>query len=349
MPFPRIVIDLGKVEQNTTKLASICRAQGITIAGVVKACLGNIEVAKAMIKGGAGYIADSRLQNIERLRSLGVPLMMLRQPMINEIGRVIELTNICLVSEISIIRAMSATATSIRKEYKVIVMVETGDLREGVLPHELFEFIKEASSLPWIKVEGIGTNVACLQGVSPTPATLELLAESARNLRQSLGIEAPIVSGGNSSAWKLIEAGVVPPEINQFRFGEAILLGRETINLDSIPGTFQDAVTLEAEVIEVKEKPAGLGIKSLMGADVHTLEPTKKRAILALGVQDICRGELKPLNQEVKILRRSSDHLVIDVTDSESLCKVGDIMTFIPSYEAMVAAMTSPFVEKAFL
>lgn len=349
MSFPKIKLDLGKIEHNASKLASICRTQGIKIAGVVKACLDNVEVAEAMIAGGAGFIADSRLQNIERLNSLGVPLMMLRQPMINEIGRVIELTDLCLVSEISTIRAMSEVAKSLRKEYKVIVMVETGDLREGVLPHDLFAFIKEASGLPWIKVEGIGTNVACLQGVPPTPATLELLAESARNLRQGLGIELPIVSGGNSSAWKLIEAGVVPPEINQFRFGEAILLGQETINLDPIPGTFQDAITLEAEVIEVKEKPLTIGIKDLKGTGADAHERTRKRAILALGVQDICRGELKPLNQGVKLLRRSSDHLVVDVTDSESSYKVGDTMTFIPSYEAMVAAITSPFVEKAFL
>jgi len=337
LALPVISIDLNKIKHNTSVITSTFNSLGVETVGVVKACLGSPEVAKAMIDGGASLIADSRLINLKRLAGLGVPLMMLRQPMRHEISQVVEITDVCLVSELDTIRLLSEAAESVRKRYKVIVMVETGDLREGVMPEDLYAFIKAVAAFRWVGLEGIGTNVACLQGIPPTPALLERLVESARELREGLGIELPVISGGNSSAWKLIEAGLVPSEINQFRIGEAILLGQETIDFDPIPGTFQDAVMLEAEVIEVKEKPVPLG-----GGNF------RKRAILALGVQDICRGELKPLDTGAQLLRRSSDHVVVDVTESQNTHKVGDSMVFIPSYEAMLAAMTSPFVTKRF-
>jgi len=335
---PSIKINLKKIEHNARTIASACNSLGIEVAGVVKATLGSIEVARAMVAGGVSMIADSRLQNLERLKSLGVPLMMLRQPMGWEASRMVELTEVCLVSELDAIRRLSIAATQIGTQYKVVVMVETGDLREGVLPSELLDFMQKAMRLPNIVLHGIASNVACLHGIPPTPAMLELLVSSARQLREQLGIELPVISGGNSSAWKLIESGAIPKGINQFRFGEAILLGQETINFDPIPNTYQDVITIEAEIIEARGKPVPFN-----GGDL------RKRALLAIGVQDICRGELKPLDKKAQVLRRSSDHLVIDVTESEIPYEVGDIATFIPDYEATLTAMTSPFVEVVYV
>ncbi len=271
MSKPLTLDELNKIKHNARTLVSVCAGLNIEVVGVVKACLGNIEVAGAMMQAGVALIGDSRLQNLENLSALDIPLMMLRQPMSWEIPRVVDITDICLVSELETIKRISDAAGKARKKYKVIVMVETGDLREGVLVSNLFDFIKEAVNLPWIKLEGIGSNVACLQGVSPIPKMLDVLVDNAKLLREFLGIELPIISGGNSSAWKLIESKDIPPGINQLRFGEAILLGQETVNLDPIPGTYQDAFILEAEIIEIREKP----VPECSG-------DLRKRAILAI-------------------------------------------------------------------
>lgn len=342
MTFPTLTIDLKKIEHNSRTIVTVCDRLRVQVVGVVKACLGNPDIARAMITGGVTTIADSRLANLERLSGADydkpVPRIMLRQPMVHEVRRVVELTDQCLVSEFDAIKRISDAATALRKVYGVVIMVETGDLREGILPEDLFSLVERTYRLPWIKIEGVGTNVACLQGVPPTTAMLDLLAENALFLRERLSLDIPVVSGGNSSAWKLLEAGLVPEGITQFRFGEAILLGQETVNLDPIPGTYQDAIMLEAEIIESKVKP-------IAGSP----QEMRERAILALGVQDVCKGILKPLDKDLKILRRSSDHLVVDVTDSGGDYRVGDTMAFIPSYEAMLAAMTSPFVDKVFM
>jgi predicted amino acid racemase len=298
-----------------------------------------------MIRGGVNAIADSRLANLERLyfekqqkNGFDVPIMMLRQPMKDECGRAVEITDVALVSELEAVKNLSAAAQKLGKAYSIVVMVETGDLREGVLSQDLCEFIQRAAELPYITIAGIGTNVACLQGVPPTPGMLELLTGSAVNLRERLGLSLPLISGGNSSAWKLIESGAIPHGVNQFRFGEAVLLGQETTGFSPIPQTFQDAIVVEAEIIELKEKPVPDNGGTL-----------RKRAILAIGRQDVSEGYLKPVGRGIEILRRSSDHLVVDVTDTNRTYTVGDAITFTPGYEALLAAMTSPYCNKVFI
>ncbi|MBI4734408.1 MAG: alanine racemase, partial [Rubrobacteridae bacterium] len=275
-------------------------------------------------------------------------------PMLWEVPQVVALTDVCLVSEIDTVRAIShevagcpsnlqnkscLTANNPKSKYSIIVMIELGDLREGIMPDKLNEFIEAALSLPGIEVAGIGANVACLQGISPTPVMLERLVGMAEAVRTRYSIEMPLVSGGNSSAWKLLETGVLPKGVNQLRFGEAILLGQETTNLDPISGAYRDAFVLEAEIIELKDKPVSDG----------GIKRYERRAILALGSQDICGGELHPFDTGARIQKRSSDHLVVDISNSNFEYRVGDSVGFIPSYEALLGAMTSPFVEKAFL
>lgn len=340
MSLPRIVVDLTKIEQNTRVLTSTLGGFGIELVGVVKAVLGSSEVSRAMLNGGATIIGDSRLANLRRLAGVGAPLMMLRQPMRDEVEEVVSLTEVALVSELRAIEWVARAARVQGKRYKVIIMVETGDLREGVLPAELERFVGEAQSYDSIEIAGIGTNVACLQGLPPTPAMLKRLVEGAESLRAGQHLALPIISGGNSSVWKLLEAGLVPHKVNQVRLGEAILLGQETVDYDPIPGLFQDTITIEAEFIEVRYKPFKPATGSIHGA---------KRGILALGAQDICQGQLRALDDGIRVSRRSSDHLVVDISTADRRYETGDTALFIPGYEALLAAMTSPFVEKSFL
>lgn len=296
--------------------------------------MGSPEVGRAMIKGDADGLGDSRLDNLRKLNSTGLAasLMMLRQPMINEIDEVVSFVDIVLVSEIEIIKKLSAASKRIGKVQKIILMIETGDLREGFLPEELIDSkgIGEILNFDGVEVIGIGTNVACLEGAKPTPLGLKILVDLAREIRDKYNFNIKIISGGNSSALKLVEQKIMPKEINQLRIGEGILLGQETLDFTPIAGTFQDAFILSGEIIEVKEK-------------------FRKQAIVALGRQDMCVERLFPLKREIKVIRASSDHLVLDLTFCDDKIKISDIIDFIPSYNTLLAAMTSPFVEKRYI
>ena len=72
MTTPYLTIDLDKIEHNTRSIVELCRRRGIEVAGVTKGVCGHPEIAKAMVRAGVTAIADSRLENIDRLKVGGV-------------------------------------------------------------------------------------------------------------------------------------------------------------------------------------------------------------------------------------------------------------------------------------
>lgn len=345
--YPLLTIDLSKIMHNAKVLSDCCAAQGIEVIGVTKCCQGALPVARAMLDGGVHGIGDSRLSSLSSLAKAGIgPLTMLRQPMQGEIGKVVECVDVSLISELAAALLLSREAASRKKAHSVILMVEAGDSREGILPLELPEIVGKIRALPYIRLEGIGTNVACLQKAPPSTKNLELLLELSEEIRSEFSVEVPVISGGNSSALRLLETGQIPHGINQLRVGEGILLGQDTVTYEPVGGLYQDAFQLSAEVIEVREKPAtGLAARMETGSATST----RKQAVLALGRQDIADGDLEPMIAGMETLKTSSDHLVVALDNCPQKIRTGEVLTFIPSYFALLAAVTSPFVNKDFV
>lgn len=80
----------------------------------------------------------------------------------------VKFADVCLNSELETIRMISEEAVRQDKPHKIIIMVETGDLREGVMGGNLVDFYEEIFELPKIDVIGLGTNLNCLNGVMPS-------------------------------------------------------------------------------------------------------------------------------------------------------------------------------------
>jgi ornithine racemase len=354
MKTPFISIDLKKIEHNTRTIVSLCKKYGVSLAGVTKGTLGMPEVAHAMIQGGATWIGESRLDNIERLRknNIKVPFLLMRSPHKSDIERVISLADISLNSEYEIIEALSNASIKNNIVHKIIIMIDLGDLREGIWPDELIPLVKEVLHMKGIKIIGLGTNLTDLNGTIPTNANNQQLVELAEEVESKFNIKFEYLSAGNSSSLKLLESGKLPSRINHFRIGEGILLGRETIYREKFPDTYQDAFILSAEIIEKKLKPSvplGEIGQDAFGNIPSVLDKgTMTRCILNVGRQDINLEGLSPLTSTLEILGATSDHLLIDSTKDKDL-NVGDVISFDLNYSALLAAMTSPFVKKIVL
>lgn len=354
MKTPYITVDLRKVEHNAHTIAGLCKSHGVSVAGVTKGTLGMPEVAQAMIRGGVAWIGESRLDNMERLRNsnIDVPLLLMRSPHKSEIDRVISLANISLNTEYEIVKALSEASIRRGIVHKVIIMVDLGDLREGVWADEVLPLVKEAVRMQGIKIIGLGTNLTDLNGTIPTYENNKQLVELAEEVEGQCNIKLEYLSAGNSSSLKLLASGQLPKRINHFRIGEGILLGRETIYRELWPDTYQDAFVLSAEIIEKKLKPS-VPIGEI-GQDAFGNIPEAEdkgmmlRSILNLGRQDMRLEGLTPKTSDLKILGATSDHLVIDSTKKPDL-GIGDIVSFDLNYGALLAAMTSPFVKKVIL
>ncbi len=319
--------------------------------GVSKATLGDPSVANAMIQGGVKFIADSRVENIQRMKSAGVSTkFVLLRTTLSQAEAVIRDADVSLNTELDTVKELSHYAHLNDKIHEIIVMVELGDLREGILPCDLSQFVKTALDLPNIKVIGIGCNLACYGGIKPNNQKMLELSELTDAIEKQYKIDLEIVSGGNSANHEWYESSRKVDRINNLRIGESILLGCETVNRKVIPGLHTSAFNLIAEVIESKEKPSlpfGEICQDAFG-NIPTFvdRGIRQRIIVALGRQDVLISGLKPC-EDLEILGSSSDHIVLDSKNRN--LKVGSEVRFNLDYGGLLAAMTSPFVKKQFV
>ena len=318
--------------------------------GVSKAVLGDPSIATAMIEGGVSSIADSRIENIARMKaaSIDVEFVLLRS-VLSQAQATVRLADISLNTELNTIRALSKCAAEQQKQHRVIIMVELGDLREGVRPQDLIEFVRSTVVLPNIKLSGLGANLACLGGVSPDDKNMRELSELVAIIECEIGSSLDIVSGGNSANHNWCDETNSIGRINSLRLGESILLGKETLAGKAIDGLGQTAFQLVAEVIESKVKPSkpyGKICRNAFG-EVPNFENFGEmpRAILALGRQDVHVPSISPA-RDYAIVGSSSDHVILDTKGSS--VSVGDEVRFDLNYAALLSAMSSRFVAKAY-
>lgn len=349
--IPRIEIALSQIGHNARMLSELYQQKGISLMGVSKATLGDPSIAEAMIQGGVKFIADSRLENIQKMKNAGISTQfVLLRTALSQAESVIKNVDISLNTELKTVRELAYYANIHHKIHQIIVMVELGDLREGILPGDLSQFIKKTLDLPNIQIIGIGCNLACYGGVKPDDRNMQKLSELADAIEKEFQINLEIISGGNSANYEWYESTQKVGRINNLRLGESILLGRETVNRKAIPGLHTSAFKLIAEVIESKEKPSlpfGEICQNAFGNVPTFLDRgIRRRIIIALGKQDILVSGLRP-NNDLEILGSSSDHIVLD--SKKHNLKVGSEVKFNLDYGGLLSAMTSPFIEKQFV
>lgn len=351
MNTPRLEINLDKIFHNASVLVARLKTSGITVTGVTKGFLGAPQIVRTMLQGGVASLGDSRIENIEFMKRSGIDaqMILIRSPMISQADRVVASADISFNTEIEVLHALSIAAVKARKIHGVLLMVELGDLREGIMRPDVNGIILKLRELPNISFMGLGTNLACRSGVSPDSRNMAELSAMADRFAPSDGLNDPIVSGGNSANLNWVFSGGNRGRINNLRLGEAILLGRETLNRNPIPGLFTDAISLIAEVIESKTKPAKpwgtLAQSAFNDVAGSTINGNINQAIIAIGRQDIDPDGLQ-LGADLRVLSASSDHLVVKTGDKK--LAVGSNVSFQLNYSAFLRAMTSPHVARIF-
>ncbi len=350
MGYPKLVIDKEKLGHNVREMISICKKRGIEVCGVTKVYGGILEVEEVYIENGIKTIGHARLENLKAMEHLDVKKLLLRLPMLSECEDLVKYVDIALVSEIEIIRKISEEGKKINKKQDIILMIDLGDLREGIIKEEVNFYVEEIIKLENVNLKGIGVNLTCFGGVIPTNENLGELVEIGKRIEKEFEIKLDIISGGNSSTLYKVLDGTVPEGINHLRVGEGIIFGTEAGYQEKIPNMNYDVPHLELEVIELKEKnsaPTGeIGVNAF-GKKVEFENIGKIiRCIVACGKQDVEYKDITPKNDKIKIIGGSSDHTIIDVTKSDKNIEHGDILNFGISYTALLALGTSKYVYK---
>jgi ornithine racemase len=343
----RIEVDCERVRRNAKAIVTTCARRKIEVVGVTKATCGHPQVAQAMLAGGVSLLAESRLSHVRRLRNAGIDadVMLLRLPALSEVSEMVQLAQMSLNSQVETVRAISRAAERYGVVHQVLLMIETGDRREGVMPEEALGAASQMVGLPNIDLVGVGANVSCIGGVLPTRDNTQLLVDVAENLEHALGIQFRVVSGGHTASLALIERDQMPARVNQLRIGEGILLGVDSAGNWPLPVPYQDVFNIVAEVVEIDIKPSmpeGPITVDAFGRTPHWEDlGLRRRAILAMGEQDLRVDGLRPRRPDIAMVGASSDHLVVDVTEAYPPVHLGDELEFKPNYAAVATAMGS--------
>jgi predicted amino acid racemase len=349
----RIEVDCERIKRNAEAIVTMCSARRIEVAGVTKGCCGDPDVGRAMLAGGVSMLAESRLRHVRRLRDAGITagIMLLRLPRLSEIDEVVSLTELSLNSEVDTVRALSRAAVAKGVIHRVVLMIEAGDRREGVLPDDALGVASEIVGLRGVELIGLGGNMSCIGGVKATRENTQLLVDVAERIERGLGIRFRVISGGHTGSLWLVAQNEIPERVNQLRVGEGILLGTDNSTWYPLPCPHKDAFTVVAEVIELTTKPSlPEGVPA--AGDALGRRPQwidlgpRRRAILAMGEQDLHVEALRPKRPGVTIVGASTDHTVVDVTDADPPVKLGDELEFTPLWAALATSMASQDVVK---
>lgn len=372
--YPRLVIDIKKLADNVKTLAAITTDDGnCSLMIVTKGLCADLEMVKMLAgRPEVDFVADSRLKNIKSyskiVRDAGKKTVLIRIPMLSEVDELVKWVDLCFNSEMETVRAIDKAAAKEGKVQDVLMMIDMGDLREGIFfenEDEILEDALEIKEMKNVNLYGIGVNLTCYGAIIPKNENLSKLVEIARKIENKTGLKLEMVSGGNSSSIYLIESDRMPrigrmpkdekmPEgINNLRLGEAFLLGNDTAYETEIPNTHHDAIKLQAQIVEMKEKPSlpigEVGVDAFGEKPYYEDKGIMKRAIIAIGKQDTDLGSMTPVDDRIEIMGGSSDHIILDLTACNDDYKLGDIVEFTVGYGGMLKLATSPYVDRVYV
>jgi predicted amino acid racemase len=344
-----------KLRENYEYLDRMFKKHDIYWGITSKLLCGHEEFLKEVVDLGIGEMHDSRISNLKKIKEIDTEVMTLyiKPPPGDIIESVVRYADASLNTELATLHAMSKEAQRQDKVHKVIVMIEMGDLREGVMREDLITFYEKIFDLPNIEVIGIGTNLNCMHGVMPDEDKLIQLALYKQIIELQFDKKIPLVSGGTTVTIPLLLNEQLPKGINHFRVGEALFFGKNLFTGGTIDGMHDDVMELYSQVIEIAEKPkvpsGEIGMNpqgKLTEVDKEEFGKTSNRAILDIGYLDINPDHLICVEEEVKIADASSDMLILDVGDNKNNYEVGDFIRFRMKYMGALAIMNSDYIDK---
>jgi len=344
-----------KLQHNYKHLNNLFEKNNISWGVVSKLLCGNKLFLNELVDLGIKEMHDTRISNIKTIKSISsdIQTVYIKPPAKRSIPNVIKYVDVSFNTDYFTIKLLSEEAVRQDKIHKIIIMIEMGDLREGVMGDNLMDFYESIFVLPNIEIIGIGTNLNCLNGIMPNQDKLIQLSLYKQLIETKFNVTIPWISGGTSVTLSLLLSKQIPPAVNHFRIGEALFFANDLFTGQIFEGMVPDVFKLYTEIIELYEKPiipSGEQIANVAG-HIPEFDPedhgkTTFRAIIDVGLLDINPDFLIPEDESIKIIEASSDMLVMDLGDNKKSFKTGDLISFKVRYMGVLGLMNSNYIEK---
>ena len=361
-----LIIHTKKIQNNIKYLSKYFDSHNIDWSLITKVFSGDKEFLKNVLTDDVikniDSIGDSRLTSLKNLKEVNPNMrtIYIKPPAKIYADDIVKYADISLNSSLSTITALNEAAKRAEKVHQIIIMVELGELREGVKRTELMSFYEKIFQLSNIEVIGIGSNLGCMYGIEPSYDKLLQLSLYEELISAKFNRDLKYVSGGTSITLPLIENKTIPKDINHFRVGEAVFFGISPLDNKKFKELSTDTFEFSANIIELEEKkivPEGIISDANIGHSADFSEEnqseTSIKAILDFGMLDVEKDDIKANDKDLKFVGITSDMLVVDVgankTESgKNKYSIGDKISFKPNYMAVARLLNSKFIDKKF-
>ena len=353
MAFIRLYKD--RLKHNYHFLNKLFERNDIDWAIVTKLLCGNKLFLKEVLELGIKEVCDSRLSNLKKIKEINpdIQTIYIKPPPKRSIKSVVKYADVSFNSESRTIQMLSEEAVRQKKIHKVTIMIELGDLREGIMGSNLISFYEKVFNLPNIEVVAIGANLNCLHGVMPSQDKLVIMSLYKRLIEATFNKKIPFVSGGTSVTLPLLFKKQVPQAVNHFRIGETLFFGNNLVTGNRIKGMKEDVFRLYTEIIEITKKPkVPIGqLAETPSGDMYEIDEndygkTSYRAIIDVGLLDISPSFLIPDDPSLKVVSASSDMLIVDLGTTQRNYQVGELISFKLKYMGALGLLNSDYIEK---
>ena len=358
----KIIVNIPKIIENINEISQLMKKNKKEWTIVCKVLAGNRDILRKILNSKVikkvHSVADSRLSGLKIMKEINpeIRTMLIKPPSKYQIPNVVRFADISLNTSIKTIHELNREAEKIGVVHKVIIMIELGELREGILKENTVKFYSSVFDLKNIEIIGIGTNLGCMYGVEPDHDKLLQLTLFKKIIELKFGRDLPVISGGSSITLPLLELGAIPEGMNHFRIGEAAFIGTTPYNNKRFHNLNEDGFRLSANIIEIEKKPlfpdGRIGNGNVGHADMGLFKENSKendhfKAIVDFGALDVSpETDLTPLDEKVRFIGTTSDMTVFDIGKNKVGLKVGDTIKFKPNYMGVARLMLSKYVKK---
>ena len=350
-----------RIIQNIQKINDLMRRKNKEWTLVTKVLGGHKKTLEEIMKSnaimGTHSIGDSRVSNLKIIKEIDKKIitMYLKPPAKSYIKNVIKYADISLNTEYSTILILNNEAKQHNKIHKIIIMIEMGELREGVVREKFLDFYEKVFNLSNIEVIGLGTNLGCMFGIEPTYDKLIQLSLYEQLIEMRFNKNIDLVSGGSSITLPLLSKGKIPEKVNHLRIGEAVFLGTTPLTNKKFDRLSTNTFEFQANIVEMEKKetvPDGIMGEGNVGhaelIDINENESIEReyKALVDYGVVDVNNKYLKPKDKQVDFLGTTSDITVYNIGKNTKGYVTGKTLAFQPNYMAVAQLMNSKYVSK---
>lgn len=339
----------GVFRQNLDTVWNLCAGRGLDLLTVTKVVQSRPDILGSVVHPGLAHVADVYPANFGPLDPGGYPDRAVLRPLSADAPLTARYATRAFLSDPRLGRVLSAARVAAGgPPLGIWVMVEAGDLRDGVPWDEVPGVVCSLAGLPGLEVRGLAVNLGCLAGALPDPGLLGRLAEGLVRVRRRTGLPVPGFSVGGTVFWEILYAAEVPPEITELRLGEAVFFGWDTSSGRPVRGLSADVFRLDLEVLETWTKevspvpPGFTGLNAFGERAAPGPAGTRGRSVLEGGLNLAPQKGLQSLSPGCTVVGETHEYTVVDWTEAVEPPEAGGVLGFRPTYEAVTRCFLSP-------